>query len=111
MRFDQVLPFPAQGVPPWPTNQYLQRTVQQSRCADSRRRFHQRHDYSTVSRCQPGTAAPNFKSGQIVDCVEDSVDNLLLQFPLVALIVAAQQIELNAEPEDGTAGLIAEAQG
>mgnify|MGYP006928221953 CR=1 FL=1 len=35
-------------------------------------------------------------------------DELLPKLPLVALIVAAQHIELDAEPESGTAGLLAE---
>ncbi len=48
------------------------------------------------------------KEGQIVDCVGEVADELLAKLPLVALIVAAQQIELDAEPESGAAGLLAE---
>lgn len=50
------------------------------------------------------------KEGQIVDCVGELADDLLPQLPLVALVVAAQQIDLDAEPEMGAAGLLAEAE-
>ncbi|WP_298038885.1 amino acid permease [uncultured Desulfuromonas sp.] len=50
------------------------------------------------------------KEGQIIDCTGESADNLLPKLPLVALVVAAQQIELDAEPEEGAAGLLAEAE-
>jgi amino acid transporter len=50
------------------------------------------------------------KAGQIVDCTGESADHLLTQLPLVALMVAARQIELDAEPEEGAAGLLAEAE-
>lgn len=50
------------------------------------------------------------KEGQIVDCVGELADKLLTQLPLVALVVAAQQIDLDAEPETGAAGLLAEAE-
>lgn len=50
------------------------------------------------------------KEGQIVDCVGELADELLPKLPLVALIVAAQQIELDAEPEAGAAGILAGAE-
>ena len=50
------------------------------------------------------------KEGQIVDCDGELADKLLPQLPLVALVVAAQQIDLDAEPETGTAGLFADAE-
>lgn len=50
------------------------------------------------------------KEGHIVDCVGELADKLLPQLPLVALVVAAQQIDLDAEPEAGTAGLLAQAE-
>jgi hypothetical protein len=48
------------------------------------------------------------KAGQILDCAGIAVDQLLSKLPLVALVVAAQQITLDAEPEEGPAGLLAE---
>ncbi len=50
------------------------------------------------------------KAGQLVDSAGEAADQLLSQLPLVALVVAAQQIELDAEPEEGAAGLLAEAE-
>jgi len=50
------------------------------------------------------------KAGQLVDCAGEAANQLLSQLPLVALVVAAQQIELDAEPEEGAAGLLAEAE-
>jgi amino acid transporter len=50
------------------------------------------------------------KGGQIVDNEGELIDPLLQQIPLVALVVAAQEIDLDADPEDGTAGLLAEAE-
>ncbi len=50
------------------------------------------------------------KAGQIFDCAGESADSLLPKLPLVALVVAAQQIELAAEPEEGAAGRLAEAE-
>ncbi|MCW8858359.1 MAG: amino acid permease, partial [Deltaproteobacteria bacterium] len=50
------------------------------------------------------------KKGQIIDCAGELADDLLPNLPLVALIVAAQQIDLEAEPEEGAAGLLAKAE-
>lgn len=50
------------------------------------------------------------KAEQLVDCSGISVDKLLPVLPLVALVVAAQQIDLDAEPEQGSAGILAEAE-
>ncbi|MBF0278804.1 MAG: amino acid permease [SAR324 cluster bacterium] len=50
------------------------------------------------------------KAGQIIDFAGETVDLLLPELPLTALIVAAQQIDLDAEPEEGAAGLLAEAE-
>ncbi|SDZ80741.1 transporter, cation-chloride cotransporter (CCC) family [Desulfuromusa kysingii] len=50
------------------------------------------------------------KEGRIIDSTGEMVDNLLPNLPLVALIVAAQQIDLDAEPESGAAGLLADAE-
>ncbi|HEY5672193.1 MAG TPA: amino acid permease [Malonomonas sp.] len=52
----------------------------------------------------------SLKAGQIIDCAGGAVDSLLAQLPLVALVVAAEQITLDAEPEEGSAGLLAEAE-
>jgi amino acid transporter len=49
------------------------------------------------------------KGGQIVDAEGQIVDRLLQQLALVALVVAAQEIDLDAEPEDGTVGSLAAA--
>ncbi|MFT6985335.1 MAG: amino acid transporter [Psychromonas sp.] len=48
------------------------------------------------------------KSDQLVDCSGLAVDALLAVLPLVVLVVAAQNIELDADPEQGVAGLLAE---
>ncbi|WP_321366300.1 amino acid permease [uncultured Desulfuromusa sp.] len=50
------------------------------------------------------------KEGKIVDSNGEMADNLLPHLPLVALIVAAQEIDLDAEPESGAAGLFADAE-
>ncbi|PKH04552.1 amino acid permease [Psychromonas sp. MB-3u-54] len=50
------------------------------------------------------------KADQLVDCSGLSVDKLLPVLPLVALVIAAQQIDLDAEPEQGIAGVLAEAE-
>ncbi len=50
------------------------------------------------------------KAGQIFDGAGESADNLLPKLPLVALVVAAQQIELAADPEEGAAGRLAQAE-
>lgn len=47
------------------------------------------------------------KAGQIFDFSGESADTLLRKLPLVALVVAAQEIDLDAEPEEGAAGLLA----
>lgn len=47
------------------------------------------------------------KEGQIIDCAGELADELLPQLPLVALVIAAEQIELFADPEDGAAGKLA----
>ena len=52
----------------------------------------------------------NLKGGQIVGSEGALVDDLLQRLPLVALVVAAQEIDLDAEPEEGVAGLVAEAE-
>jgi hypothetical protein len=52
----------------------------------------------------------SLKAGQIVDCVGKNADSLLPKLPLVALVVASQEIDLDAEPEEGAAGLLAEAE-
>jgi amino acid transporter len=52
----------------------------------------------------------SLKEGQIVDCAGQLADELLPQMPLVALVVAAQEIDLDAEPEAGAAGILAEAE-
>ncbi|SHJ61158.1 transporter, cation-chloride cotransporter (CCC) family [Malonomonas rubra DSM 5091] len=52
----------------------------------------------------------HLKGGQIVDSEGGMVERLLQQLPLVALVVAAQEIDLDAEPEEGVAGLLAEAE-
>jgi len=51
-----------------------------------------------------------FKSGQLVDGMGEATDSLLPSLPLVALVIAAQQIDLDAEPEEGVAGLLATAE-
>ncbi|MFT6926748.1 MAG: amino acid transporter [Psychromonas sp.] len=50
------------------------------------------------------------KADQLVDCSGLSVDKLLPVLPLVALVIAAQKIDLDAEPEQGIAGLLAAAE-
>ena len=50
------------------------------------------------------------KAGQIIDCTGGAVGSLLSKLPLVALVVAAQQITLDAEPVEGSAGLLAAAE-
>jgi len=50
------------------------------------------------------------KNGQIVDSNGERIEPLLEELPLVALVVAAQEIDLDAEPEEGAAGLLAEAE-
>ncbi|MEE4255229.1 MAG: amino acid permease [Desulfuromusa sp.] len=50
------------------------------------------------------------KEGRIIDSSGEMADELLPNLPLVALIVAAQQIDLDAEPESGAAGLLADAE-
>ena len=50
------------------------------------------------------------KGGQIVGFEGESANRILEKLPLVALIVAAQQFELDAEPEEGAAGLLADAE-
>jgi amino acid transporter len=52
----------------------------------------------------------NLKNGGIVDCEGEPISRLLNQLPLVALVVAAQEFDLDAEPEDGASGLLAEAE-
>ncbi|MCG6199971.1 amino acid permease [Psychromonas antarctica] len=47
---------------------------------------------------------------QLVDCSGLPVADLLAELPLVALVIAVQKIDLDAEPEQGIAGLLAEAQ-
>ncbi|MFT6141181.1 MAG: hypothetical protein ACJAXN_002409 [Psychromonas sp.] len=50
------------------------------------------------------------KADQLVYCSGHSVDKLLPVLPLVALVIAAQQIDLDAEAEQGIAGVLAEAE-
>ncbi|MDT8419884.1 MAG: hypothetical protein RQ754_05580 [Desulfuromonadales bacterium] len=50
------------------------------------------------------------KAGQIIDSTGESVGKLLPKLPLVALVLAAQHIDLDAEPEEGAAGVMAEAE-
>ena len=50
------------------------------------------------------------KKGQLVDRSGSPVEELLKRLPLVAMVLAAQDIQLDAEPEAGEAGLLAEAE-
>jgi hypothetical protein len=52
----------------------------------------------------------SLKTGQVIDCCDVDAETLLPQLPLVALVLAAQQIDLDAEPETGAAGLLAAAE-
>ncbi|SHJ82729.1 transporter, cation-chloride cotransporter (CCC) family [Malonomonas rubra DSM 5091] len=52
----------------------------------------------------------SLKNGQIVDSDGERIEPLLENLPLVALVVAAQEIDLDAEPEEGVAGILAEAE-
>jgi hypothetical protein len=47
------------------------------------------------------------KAGQVIDPFGGSVDELLFLLPIVALVLAAEDIELDAEPEEGKAAEIA----
>jgi amino acid transporter len=48
------------------------------------------------------------KGGEIFDSSGSQVDNLLQQLPIVAMVLAAQDIQLDAEPDAGIAGQLAE---
>ncbi len=48
------------------------------------------------------------KRGEIFDKSDSQVDSLLQQLPIVAMVLAAQDIQLDAEPDSGVAGQFAE---
>ena len=48
------------------------------------------------------------KAGEIFDSSGNQVDPLLLKLPIVAMVMAAQDIQLDAEPDAGVAGQLAE---
>ena len=48
------------------------------------------------------------KAGEIFDSSGNPVDPLLLKLPIVAMVMAAQDIQLDAEPDAGIAGQLAE---
>ncbi len=52
----------------------------------------------------------NLKGGEIFDSSGTQVDHLLQQLPIVAMVLAAQDIQLDAEPDAGVAGQLAEAE-
>jgi len=52
----------------------------------------------------------NLKGGEIFDSSGAQVDHLLQQLPIVAMVLAAQDIQLDAEPDAGVAGQLAEAE-
>ena len=49
------------------------------------------------------------KEGKLFDSSGTQVDNLLQKLPIVAMVLAAQDIQLDAEPDAGVAGELAEA--
>ncbi|MFK5926842.1 MAG: amino acid permease, partial [Desulfuromusa sp.] len=49
------------------------------------------------------------KEGKIFDSCGTQVDNLLQKLPIVAMVLAAQDVQLDAEPDAGIAGELAEA--
>lgn len=73
-------------------------------------------DYSNATIVQNSADASlillplHLKGGKIIDSEGAQVGELLQKLPLVALIVASQEIDLDAEPEEGAAGLLAEAE-
>ena len=49
------------------------------------------------------------KKNQVTGIIDVRIENLLSRLPIIALVQAAKDIELDAEPEEGTAGEIAAA--
>lgn len=50
-----------------------------------------------------------FKRNQVVSPIDAKIDSLVSRLPIVAMVLAAKDIELDAEPEEGTVGELAEA--
>ena len=50
------------------------------------------------------------REGQLFDSAGTPIDDFLLRLPLVAMVLAAEDIQLDAEPDEGVAGQLAEAE-
>lgn len=73
-------------------------------------------DFNHATICAYSTDASlvllplTLKENQLIDCSGLCIDTLLKALPIVALVVAAQHIDLDAEPEEGISGSLAEAE-